>query len=52
MNYSTLLDRGVDLDEYAAILGAAYPDALDQQLAFGLLQMLSDAARPRATSST
>lgn len=42
MNYSTLLNRSVDFDEYAVILRAAYPNALDQQLVFGLLQMLWD----------
>ncbi len=42
MNYSTLLNRSVDFDQYAVILRNAYPNALDQQLAFGLLQMLWD----------
>lgn len=42
MNYSTLLNRSVDFDEYFAIMRAAYPDPLDQQLLFGLLQMLWD----------
>lgn len=42
MNYSTLLNRSVDFDEYATILRGAYPNPLDQQLVFGLLQMLWD----------
>ena len=42
MNYSTLLNRSVDFDEYAVVLRDAYPNALDQQLVFGLLQMLWD----------
>ena len=42
MNYSTLLDRSVDFDQYAEVLRAAYPNSLDQQLVFGVLQMLWD----------
>lgn len=42
MNYSTLLNRSVDFDEYAVVLRDAYPNTLDQQVAFGLLQMLWD----------
>lgn len=42
MNYSTLLNRSVDFDEYAVVLRDAYPNPLDQQLVFGLLQMLWD----------
>ncbi len=42
MNYSTLLNRSVDFDQYAVVLRSAYPNALDQQLVFGLLQMLWD----------
>lgn len=42
MNYSTLLNRSVDFDQYAVVLRNAYPNALDQQLVFGLLQMLWD----------
>ena len=42
MNYSTLLQRSVDFDEYAAILRAAYPDPLQQQQLFGVIQMLWD----------
>ena len=42
MNYSTLLNRSVDFDEYAVVLRDAYPNALDQQLVFGMIQMLWD----------
>ncbi len=42
MNYSTLLNRSVDFDEYAIVLREAYPNTLDQQLIFGVLQMLWD----------
>jgi hypothetical protein len=42
MNYSTLLNRSVDFDEYAVVLRGAYPNALDQQIVFGILQMLWD----------
>lgn len=42
MNYSTLLNRSVDFDEYAVVLRGAYPNELDQQLIFGILQMLWD----------
>ncbi|SEG45813.1 hypothetical protein SAMN04489712_105325 [Thermomonospora echinospora] len=42
MNYSTLLNRSVDFDQYSVVLNAAYPDKLDQQLCFALIQMLWD----------
>lgn len=42
MNYSTLLNRSVDFDQYAVVLRQAYPNTLDQQIAFGVLQMLWD----------
>lgn len=42
MNYSTLLNRSVDFDQYAVVLRDAYPNALDQQLVFGIIQMLWD----------
>ncbi len=42
MNYSTLLNRSVDFDQYAVVLRDAYPNTLDQQIAFGILQMLWD----------
>jgi hypothetical protein len=43
MNYSTLLNRSVDWEgAYAEIAYAAYPDKIDQQLLFALIQMLWD----------
>jgi len=54
MNYSTLLNRSVDwegdlfdpedpgLPAYASFLYAAYPDKVQQQVLFGLMQMLWD----------
>jgi hypothetical protein len=42
MNYSTLLNRSVDFDKYAALLRAQYPDPLTQQIGFALIQMLWD----------
>lgn len=42
MNYSTMLNRSVDFDQYFVVLRGAYPNALDQQLIFGILQMLWD----------
>jgi hypothetical protein len=43
MNYSTLLNRSVDWEgAYAEIMYAAYPDKLEQQLVFALIQMLWD----------
>ncbi|WP_084963893.1 hypothetical protein [Thermoactinospora rubra] len=42
INYSTLLNRSVDFDQFQPLLDATYPDKLDQQLVFGLIQMLWD----------
>ncbi len=42
MNYSVLLNRSVDFDQYAVILDPAYPDELEQQLVLSLVQMLWD----------
>ena len=47
MNYSTLLNRSVDWESEAALSGTlytAYPDPVEQQVVFGLLQMLWDRA--------
>jgi cephalosporin-C deacetylase-like acetyl esterase len=41
-NYSTLLARSVDFDLYSVPLYLAYPDDLDRNLGFGLIQMLWD----------
>jgi hypothetical protein len=42
MNYSVLLNRSVDFDQYALILDPAYPDELNQQLVLSMVQMLWD----------
>jgi hypothetical protein len=42
MNYSLLLNRSSDFPPFGAWLGLGYPDKLDQQLVFALLQMLWD----------
>ncbi|GII31957.1 hypothetical protein [Planotetraspora mira] len=42
MNYSLLLNRSVDFAPFQAIFDQNYPDKLDQQIIFGLLQMLWD----------
>ena len=42
MNYSTLLDRSVDFDVFAAVFDPNYPDRVDRQLAILLAQMLWD----------
>jgi hypothetical protein len=43
MNYSTLLNRSVDWEgAYAEVAYATYPDKIDQQLLFALIQMLWD----------
>ncbi|HWH32992.1 MAG TPA: hypothetical protein VNU01_10010, partial [Egibacteraceae bacterium] len=41
-NYSTLLDRSVDWEPYYAVFDAAYPDRLEQQIVFSMIQMLWD----------
>lgn len=42
MNYSTLLNRSVDFDQFKVVFDNAYPDKLDQQLVFALMQMVWD----------
>jgi hypothetical protein len=43
MAYSTLLNRSVDWEgEYAVVYEAAYPDVIDRQLGYALVQMLWD----------
>ena len=45
MNYSILLDRSTDwVDSYFTYYRTAYPDPLDQELGYALLQMLWDRA--------
>ncbi|MFI6824363.1 hypothetical protein ACIBJE_25975 [Micromonospora sp. NPDC050187] len=41
-NYSTLLDRSVDFDQFHPVFHNAYPDPVDQQLCLALAQMLWD----------
>ena len=40
MNYSVLLPRSVDYDEFATVLNAAYTDELSRPLILSLIQML------------
>jgi hypothetical protein len=42
MNYSTLLQRSVDFDTYAAIVDPNYPDELERQLELSQIQLLWD----------
>ena len=42
MNYSTLLQRSVDFDTYAAIIDPNYPRLLDRQLWLAQIQLLWD----------
>jgi hypothetical protein len=42
MNYSTLLNRSADFDPFQALENTTYPDKIDQQVLFALLQMLWD----------
>ncbi|MGH2735148.1 MAG: hypothetical protein ACRDKZ_06195 [Actinomycetota bacterium] len=45
MNYSTLLNRSVDWEgAYAEVMYRTYPDKMEQQLIFALIQMLWDRA--------
>ncbi|MFC7549321.1 hypothetical protein [Plantactinospora sp. GCM10030261] len=41
-NYSTLLNRSVDFDQFLPVFDNAYPDPVDRQLIFGLIQMVWD----------
>jgi hypothetical protein len=42
MNYSTLLQRSVDFDEFATFIYPAYPNEATRQLMFAVLQLLWD----------
>jgi hypothetical protein len=42
MNYSTLLQRSVDFDDYAPILYGSYPNELERQLWLAQIQLLWD----------
>jgi len=44
MNYSLLLPRSVDFDSYFAVMRVSYPDPVEHQLIYGVLQMLWDRA--------
>ena len=44
MDYSILLSRSVDFETYFAVMRGAYPKAIDQQIIYGILQMLWDRA--------
>lgn len=41
-NYSLLIPRSVDFDQFDPLLAAGYPDELDRTLGFALIQMLWD----------
>ena len=41
-NYSLLIPRSVDFDEFDSVLTASYPDDLERRLSFGIIQMLWD----------
>ncbi|HZR83219.1 MAG TPA: hypothetical protein VFD92_19150 [Candidatus Binatia bacterium] len=47
-NYSLLIPRSVDFDEFDPILASAYPDPLDRRLGFGIIQMLWDRGESNA----
>jgi hypothetical protein len=42
MNYSTLLDRSVDFDQFRPFFEPSYPDALERQVVIAVTQMLWD----------
>lgn len=46
MNYSTLLPRSVDFDEFAAILYPSYPDEEARPLVLDMMQLLWDRGEP------
>jgi hypothetical protein len=46
MNYSLLLQRSVDFDDYALVLYPYYPDELDRSLILSMIQMLWDRGDP------
>jgi hypothetical protein len=51
MNYSTLLPRSVDFDEFAQVLYGFYPDETAHPLLLDLMQMLWDRAEPDGYAS-
>ena len=52
MNYSTLLQRSVDFDTYAAIIYPNYTKPLDRQLWLSRSSCCGTAARRTATRTT
>jgi len=46
MNYSVLLPRSVDFDEFSALLYPSYPDEEGRPLMFDLMQLLWDRGEP------
>ncbi|MEZ5155024.1 MAG: hypothetical protein R2718_02830 [Solirubrobacterales bacterium] len=46
MNYSTLLTRSVDFEDYASILYPSYPDESDRPLLLTLIQSMWDRGEP------
>jgi hypothetical protein len=46
MNYSVLLPRSVDFDEFSALLYPSYPDQESRPLIFDLMQLLWDRGEP------
>jgi hypothetical protein len=46
MNYSTLLTRSVDFEDYASILYPSYPNEGDRPLLLALIQMMWDRGEP------
>ncbi len=46
MNYSVLLPRSVDFDEFSALLYPSYPDQESRPLDFDLMQLLWDRGEP------
>jgi len=46
MNYSVLLPRSVDFDQFAAVLYPSYPDETARPLVLDLIQMLWDRGEP------
>jgi hypothetical protein len=51
MNYSVLLPRSVDFDQFAAILYPSYPNESARPLVLGLMQMLWDRGEPNGYAS-
>ena len=46
MNYSTLLRRSVDFDEYSVVMYTSYPNELERPLILSLIQLLWDRSDP------